>query len=234
MSKTQLWSFILFLVLPISLEGQIPKYNPYFFRDSDERAEVAPYRLQQLGTMYFDDTWNAGSIVLQNGDSLIGYFIRFDIIRNSLEIIINRQFHTINKSQIEEFDWFSGERLDAERYVRRDKYNLPPDNYAVDFVELLVEGPLSLIKTTAVVPRQESTSPSLVPDNAKGSDMLIIEKIFFVRGDELFEVTDRKNPNLDFIDHKEVNKYVRDNRMNFSIEGDVKSVVRYFNSVTGD
>ena len=197
-------------------------------------ADVSPFPLQKLGTMYYDDTWNAGNVILENGDSLIGYFIRFDIISNSLEIIIKRRFHTITKNQIRAFDWFSGERLDSEKYVRRDQFNLPKDEYAVDFVEMLVDGELSLIKTTAVVPRQASTSPSVVPDNAQGSDMLIIEKYFFVKNDELFEVSMRKNQNLDFIDNAEVAKYVRDKHVSFSTEGGLKIVANYYNSVYRD
>ena len=99
---------------------------------------------------------------------------------------------------------------------------------------MLVDGVLSLIKTTAVVPRQASTSPTVVPDNATGSETLIIEKYFFVKDEDLFEVSMRKNQNLDFIDNAEVSKYVRDNRVSFSSEGGLKTIANYYNKVCED
>ncbi|MEJ2005317.1 MAG: hypothetical protein P8X57_10215 [Cyclobacteriaceae bacterium] len=233
MSKTRLVLVLPMLIGYYAVAAQTAAYNPYFFDQSDEKAVVSPFLIQKLGTMHVDDTWNAGKIRLQNGDSLIGYYIRYDMISNGLEIIIDRKFHSIGNAQLDAFEWFSGESLSIRTFVRRDKYNLPADEYAVGFVELLVDGKLSLIKTTAIVPRLASTSPSLIPENAKGSDMLIIEKYFYVKDGVPFEVSSRRNPNLEFINHKEVDKYVRKNRNNFNTEEDMESVARHYNLVAG-
>ncbi len=179
--------------------------------------------------MHYDPTWNAGNIYLTNGDSLIAYYLRYDIVKNSLEVIINRKFHTIHNSQIQSFEWFSGNRLSRERFFRRDAFEFKsPENY-IDFVEILEDGSVRLLKIKEIIYREHASS-TLVPENAEGSDILILEKYFLVKDDQIHELATGKKRNLDFLDSEQLEAYVKDARLNFSVEGDLKSIVRYYNA----
>ncbi len=188
-----------------------------------------PYQLQTLGKMHYDKTWNAGNIYLKNGDSLLAYYIRYDIIKNSLEVIINRGFYTIPKAQIKSFEWFSGSRLSTERFISTDEFDFENQENFIAFAEVLENGPVKLLKIKEIIYREQATS-TLVPENAEGSDILILEKYFLIKDDLIHEIASGKKRNLDFLDSNALASHVKDAHLNFSVEGDLKSIVRYYNN----
>ncbi|MCA6073461.1 hypothetical protein [Fulvivirga sedimenti] len=228
MSKTHL-SILLCMCIAYAVNGQISTYNPFFFSNDSNVTKTTPYELLALGKMHYDPTWNAGNIYLTNGDSLIAYYLRYDIIKNSLEVIINRKFYTIHNSQISSFEWFSGNRLSIEKFIRRDVFEFENAENYIGFAEVLEDGEVRLLKIKEIIYREHASS-TLVPENAEGSDILILEKYFLVKDNHIHELATGKKRNLEFLNSEELETHVKEARLSFSVEGDLKSIVRYYNS----
>ncbi len=212
--------------------SQILKYNPYFVRDGSDTIDVAITRLNQLGEYYYDESWNAGNIYLVNGDSLMGYYIRYNIVNNSLELIVDNAFQSINKSNIAGFDWFSANRLNVERFINRNELDFGTDKMLTYFPELLIDGEVTLLKVKELISHQSADSPLLV--NNEMDRIVVMDKLFYFRNGELTEVSGGKNRNLRFFNSEELEDYVRENNFNFSNEGDVKRTVDFYNKTVAD
>ena len=220
---------ILFIIFTIPSAAQVHKYNPYFVKDSSEIVNVQVFRLTELGQHYYDKTWNAGNIYLQNGDSLFGYYIRYDIVRNSMEIIQDNAFKSINNDQIRAFDWFSVDRLKVEKFVNRKDYGFPDTGFSTFFPEVLEEGEVTLLKVKEIIARQHTASPSLINNEATG--VVILDRLFYYRDGRLEEVPGNKKKNLDYFDSEGTETFVRENNFNFNEEADIRRVVRFFNQL---
>ena len=206
---------------------QVPTFNPFFFGNKTQKTNVTPVNLTSIGQYYADAQWNAGNIHLKNGDSLIAYYMRYDLIRNHLEVIIDTKILAINGSFIDHFEWFSIERLRPEKFVDKNQYGLEELTEISGFPELLVDGDVKLFKCKIVFAPRQATSPTLVNDT--GKKVQILEKYYYEKDGELFEVTGSKRKNYDFLDHHLVRSHVKEQDLRFNNESDLISIIEYVN-----
>ncbi len=211
-----------------TISAQVPKYNPYFVGESTDSVDVNIFRLNELGSQYYDEVWNAGNIYLVSGDTLRGYYMRYDILRNSLEIIVDKAFQSVNKSQVAGFDWFSAERLKVERFTNRNLLDFETDKLLTFFPEIIEEGPVTLLKVKELVSRRNANSPLLI--NNETEKVVVMDKLYYYRDNDLQEVHGSRGRNLDYFDSEKLEAYVKEQNFNFSNEGDVKRAVDYFNT----
>lgn len=227
MLKSVFISF-LFIIITVSLEAQVPKYNPLFFKETPDSVRIAVYRLSELGAHHYDETWNAGNIYLTNGDSLLGYYIRYDIVRNSLEIILDKAFQSLNKSQIARFEWFSADRLKVEHFTSREILGFESEKMLTYFPEILEQGTVMLLKMKELISRRSANSPLLINNDTE--NVVVKDQLYYYRNGEITEVSGSRNRNFDFFACPRIESFVRDNNLNFSNEGDVKRAVRFYNT----
>lgn len=207
--------------------SQIPKFNPFFFQDSLSQSNVSTLQITAIGQYHYDKKWNAGNIYLESGDSLIAYYMRYDIMRNHLEVILDTKIMAINGSLIEAFEWFSAERLKQEKFVTCNSYD--KNNGVNGFFEVLVKGEIQLLKHKRIIELREGTSPTLV--NNTDSDVQAYETYFFTKGKKTYQIEGGKRRNLVFFNSDLLADYVADNRLRFSNENDLKKIVGYYNSL---
>ncbi|MEP1035076.1 hypothetical protein [Ekhidna sp.] len=211
----------------ISIQAQAPTFNPFFFGNKPEESKVFTVSLTSIGRYHFDEKWNAGNIYLNNGDSLVAYYMRYDLIRNQLEVIFDNDIKAINGSFIKRFEWFSVERLRPEKFVLRNDFKFDPGKEVTGFLQLLEDGNTKLLKCKRMYAPREATSPTLVNDT--DTDIQSIEEYYLVRGGNAVELSGGKRKSLKIFDSKELTRYINDSNLKFNNESDLKEIVKYYN-----
>lgn len=220
---------ILFTGIGIFGHAQIPTFNPFFFADNSAKSTVTPVDLIAIGKYHLDTKWNAGTIHLKNGDSLVAYYMRYDLVKNQLEIILNNKIKAINGGFIDRFEWFSVDRLRPEQFVSKQHFQFENQSEVTGFIELIQDGTSKLLKSTRVFAPIEATSPTLVNDTDQ--DIQILEEYFIVLGNEANEISGGKRKNLELFNSAVMDKYVKQNNLKFNNPGDLKEIVEYYNSL---
>ncbi|MEP0984103.1 hypothetical protein [Ekhidna sp.] len=209
-------------------QSQIPTYNPFFFGDKHVETKVPTVDLTAIGRYHFDQSWNAGNIHLKNGDSLIAYYMRYDLIRNQLEVILGNNIKAINGSFIESFEWFSVDRLRPEVFISKQSIQFENSGDVTGFLQLLEEGVVRLLKCKRMIAPKAATSPTLVNDT--DSDIQAIEEFFLVLDGKAIEISGGKKKNLEIFNSKPLTKFVKQSNLRFNNESDLKKIVEYYNS----
>ena len=220
-------TLVFFIVLSHKIHAQIPTLNPFFFSSSLEVTKVSPSDLTSIGKYYADPNWNAGNLYLNNGDSLIAYYMRYDLVRNHVEVIIDTKIKAINGSFIDSLAWFSVTRLRPEKYVNKKLTPLSKLGDISGFPELLTDGNIKLYKCKYVFAPRQATSPTLVNDT--DDEVQVLEKFYMVSNGELFEVTSNKRKNLDFINIPGLSQKIKQSNLRFSNERDLIQIVNIAN-----
>ncbi len=221
-----IFTILTFSLLPNSY-SQIPTLNPFFFGYNDKESKVTPSNLTSIGKYYADNNWNAGNLFLKNGDSLVAYYMRYDLVRNHVEIIIDTKIKAINGSFIDSLEWFSIGRLRPEKYVNKKITTLRNEADISGFTEILCDGNIKLYKCKMVFAPRQATSPTLVNDT--DSEVQVLEKYYYVKDGELFEIGNSKKRNLNFLDVNGLEGFVKQENLKFSNERDLIEIAEFVN-----
>lgn len=227
-SALRILLLIPFLTICHISQSQIPTYNPFFFGDKQVEANVPTVDLTAIGRYHFDQNWNAGNIHLNNGDSLIAYYMRYDLVKNQLEVILGNSIKAINGSFIKSFEWFSVDRLRPEKFISKHNIQFERSSDVTGFLQLLEDGVVRLLKCKRMIAPKAATSPTLV--NNTDSDIQAIEEFFLVKDGKAFEVSGGKKRNLEMFNSKTLAKFVKQSNLRFNNESDLRKIVEYYNS----
>lgn len=224
------------LILGLTLLGsaaqaQLPTINP-FVLSTDARTPVALFDIKTPGTFYYDGAWNAGHIYLSSGDSLAGYYIRYDLIKNHLEVLWGSRKVGIYGTNIASFYWFSPARQQLQKFISKREFTFQNPENVAGFLEILADGEVRLLKSKTIIPRYQGTSPSLVPDDGS-SDLNSIKDYFLVRGDDVFKVSGRKKL-MEFLSSEKAETFMKTQKLNLNSEEDLIKVIEYYNDNCAD
>lgn len=177
------------------------------------------------------ELWHEGKIVLENGDTLTGhvkYDIQQDIVQYSVRDHTGVAFSARKVMYFEIFDR-------SQRKYRRF-FTLPysaTGNYKTPFFfELMEEGEITLLGREFLEYKTYS-SPYYVGSYSR---TVLSYKYFFLKEDgEIEEFSGNKNDLLDKMGSKsrEVEKYIRKNRLKLDDNQDLIEIVAYYNSLSG-
>lgn len=168
------------LLAQLDIKAQVPSVNPLFVPDSlSPSTHIILLRLQGFSKYYWSNSWMMGNIYLTNGEYLKGYYIRYDMLKNQIEVIIDNRYHYITHHQVEKFEWYNADRLKASEFINGSAFSLESDEKINGFLEVLTTGELTLLKRKFVYALRESTSPTLVNDT--DSEIRVFETYFLTK-----------------------------------------------------
>ena len=216
----------IFLVLEAS--GQTAKFNPFFYGNINEEAKVYTLNITDLGDYHYDIQWNAGNIHLKNGDTLVAYYMRYDIVGNHLEVIVNKKIRGIHERLINSFVWFDAANLREVFFVNSSTLNFD-DKGVAGFLEILANGKVKLLRHRKVVALADDTAPSLVNDT--NSKIQTVENYYFARPKSTHKIGNSKKKNLDYFNSERLEQYINMSKLRFKSESDLKAIVRYYNGL---
>lgn len=211
-----------------ALSAQVAAHNPFFHGDQ-QTARVTPVVLTDIGKYHYDEKWNAGNIYLKNGDTLTGYYMRYDLMRNHVEVIIDKLIQSIHGNLVEKFEWFDVERLRETRFISSESFAFDEDKPS-GFLEVLEEGDVILLKHRKLIHLKDASSPTLVNDTNSDNTQLF-DTYFLARGAKTIKISNRKKENLQFFQSETLEDYLGKTRLRFGKEKDLKKIVKYYNGL---
>jgi len=221
------------LLSQLNIEAQVPAVNPLFVPDSlSPSTHIKLPRLQGFSKYYWNNNWMMGNIYLSNDEYLKGYYLRYDMLKNQIEVIIDNRYHYITHHQIDRFEWYNADRLKASEFINGSAFILASDEKINGFLEVLTSGELTLLKRKFVYALRESTSPTLVNDT--DSEIRVFETYFLTQGEnQLEEINGGRRKNMPFFEghEKAMNKFIKDNNLRFNNEIDLITMVDYYNNL---
>lgn len=177
------------------------------------------------------ELWHDGKVVLLDGDTLKGQ-VKYDFQLNTVQFVINdRKAEIYHARKVLYFEIF-----DETVHRYRKFFVLPysnPSNYkAPVFFELLVEGRITLLSREFLEYRTYNSAFY----GGSYSRLVQTYDYFLLKEDGTIEdFRGNKNDLLALMGNKgkEVEKYVKANRLDFDEKYDVARIVAYYNSLAG-
>jgi hypothetical protein len=175
------------------------------------------------------EIWHEGRIVLVEGDTLRGmikYDLQQDLIQYSLS---DQRTEAFSPRKILFFEIFDNSVRKYRQFFALP-YRTPTGYRAPIFFELLEEGKLTLLSRESIEYRTYN-SPYYIGSYSR---QVLVNKYFFL--DEKGGITEfvgNKNDVLDLMGKKskEVEKYIKENRLRLEEKYDFARIVAYYNSI---
>ena len=177
------------------------------------------------------EMWHEGRIVLVDGDTLKG-LIKYDFQQDLVQYIVNKkQAEVYTARKVLMFEIF-----DETVHKYRKFFSLPytnTSNYkAPIFFELLEEGKMTLLSRELLEYKTYSSS------FYGGSYSRLVQTYYFYLLKEDGTIEDFRGNKNDLLalmgnKSKDVEKYIRANRLDFDDKYDVAKIVAYYNSLMG-
>ena len=173
--------------------------------------------------------WHEGRVVLVEGDTLRG-LIKYDLQQDLIQYNLpDKRTEAFSARKVLFFEIF-------DTSVRRYRqffalpYNTPTGYRAPVFFELLEEGKLTLLSREAIEYRTYN-SPYYIGSYSR---QVLVNTYFFL--DEKGTITEFKGNKNDLLDlmgrkSKDVEKYIKDNRLRYDDKYDFARIVAYYNSI---
>lgn len=177
------------------------------------------------------ELWHEGKVVLVEGDTLKG-LVKYDFQQNLVQYIVsNNKAIILHARKVLFFEIFD-ETVHRYRKFFALPYGNPSGYKAPMFFELLEEGKMTLLARELLEYRTYNNA------FYAGSYSRLVQTDYFylLRSDGTIEdFRGNKNDLLNKMGNKEkaVEKYIRDNRLNFDDKYDVAKIVAYYNSLMG-
>ncbi len=177
------------------------------------------------------ELWHDGRLVLVDGDTLKG-LVKYDLEQNVVQYVVNhKQAEIYSARKVLFFEIF-----DETVHKYRKFFALPYTNIsnykAPIFFELLEEGKMTLLSRELLEYKTYNNSFYV------GSYSRLVQTYYYYLMKEDGTIEDFRGNKNDLIalmgnKGKQVEKYIRANRLNFDDKYDVAEIVKYYNSLAG-
>ena len=175
------------------------------------------------------EVWHEGRIVLVGGDTLRG-LVKYDLQQDLIQYNLNdTRTEAFSARKILFFEIFDNSVRKYRQFFALP-YSTPTGYKAPIFFELLEEGKLTLLSREAVEFRTYN-SPYYIGSYSR---QVLVNTYYFLndKGD-ITEFTGNKNDLLDLMGKKskEVEKYIKANKLRYEDKYDFARIVAYYNSI---
>lgn len=192
-------------------------------------VEVQPGRI--LGDYYLDSKWNQGSLLAYGTDKVIdGYYMKYDIEGNSIEIKVGQQIKLISVNKIESIIWRDSITNNTRAFVNSKDYTVEGEEIN-GLIEILEDGVIPLVKRTTIWIKRPDYVMAFDVGN-KDTQINKRDNFYYAKGKELIEIK-RKKDLLPAFGNKseEMARYIKVNRLNLSDERHLTGLFHHYNSL---
>jgi hypothetical protein len=183
-----------------------------------------------VGDVYLNNKWNNATILLYQSETMIeGYPVKYDLKSNLIEIKSNAGIKVLDVKKIKNMMWKDSVTTVPQYFVNGGEYKKDGTPF-VGLLEVIVDGPLPLLKRTQLFVKQPTYNAAL---DVGSKDIKIYQKsvIFYAKEGGLTEVKNKK----DVLEasgglSKEVETYIKSNKLNAGKEEGIKRVFEFINS----
>jgi len=181
-----------------------------------------------LNSIYLDDKWNWGSVMLKDTSKVIlGYPIKYDILNGIIEIKSREGIKIIEDYKLNAFSWVD-EKGKEFFFINSYEYNY---DFSNKMLRVLVDGPTKLFKEIRFVKQEKEIVRYGV--QAPTSSVRKISNYYLVDDNGATLIHNKKKDLLKYIDKKsdEVRNYVNKYNLRYSNDNDLIKILEYYNSI---
>jgi hypothetical protein len=186
-----------------------------------------------IGDAYLDLNWRSGSIMLYGTEKMLeGYPVRYDLLREEMEVKAKNGVKVIEGKKIKSFVWVDSLTKKPQYFINSKEYKSADDVALLGFYQIMADGKLPLFKNTDAVIKEANYSVQFDVGN-RDDQILKKEKLFYAREGKVYPVPgSRKKLIAVFPDHQEeVAKFIRINALSLSDESHVEKIFQHYNSL---
>lgn len=173
--------------------------------------------------------WHDGKIVLETGDTLKGQ-VKYDLQQDLVQYLLRQdKAEAYTARKVLHFEIFD-ETVHRYRNFYALPYNATAGYKTPVFFELLVQGKMTLLSREALENKTYSSGFYM----GSYTRQVMVDYYFFLQEDgEVVAFKGSKNDLLDLMgkNSKEVEKYIKVNRLKFEEKYDLAKIVAYYNSL---
>ncbi|MGI9542856.1 MAG: hypothetical protein ACR2MX_06320 [Cyclobacteriaceae bacterium] len=180
---------------------------------------------------YIKDEYNPGTILLFDSAKIENVPMRYDIMRNRMEILLKDETKVLYARKIINFDWFDSDLSRKAKFVNCREYAMT-DLDIKGFFEVLVEGDFTLLSHTALKIFTNTSSVS-VSGSHRSSNIFKKENFYLQIDNKVTPLPKKRKKILALIpDQKEaIIKYSRKRGLLFNRKKDLIEIFEYYNTL---
>lgn len=233
-------SFILNLILfiPNIINAQLVSSDRSM---TDERVgskyftEIKPKLENPNSKSYFyDNDWQIGSIYDDEKTIVENKPLKYDIVREWLEIRLNEDIMILPVRKIDSFEWYNTNANYKSKFLPANNFKMPyeENTLPVGFLEVLVDGEVKLLAHKNVRIFQANTSVS-VTGSHRSHDIIYVTKFYLAKDDTLYPIHKRRKKNLHLFGEysKKIKKFYKKNGLLTRRKPDLMQIILYYNSL---
>lgn len=201
-------------------------YTPGFVREMKPKVDN-PYSK----SYYLAGQWQTGSILLKSGEEIKNVPIKYDVVKNLIEVKFDKDVYYISSRNVDSFKWFDYSSYRENEFVPCHYFEIESEN-PVGFFKKVYDGKLQLYIHYTVSVFQANSSVS-VTGSHRDNDIVWNEEYYVNFDDKLVKLHPKRKPNLYLFEENQdqVLHYMRISGYWFKNEGDIIQVLQYFDTL---
>lgn len=183
------------------------------------------------GTVYYEEQWQIGNILLDNQQKIENVPLRYDLRKNEIEALLKDTVRLMRNEKIREFEWLNMNTMQKERFINPDYH--PKKLGLAGFVRVWAEGKISLLEKPLLSVKSSDYIPAL---NAGSRENVFVKqsKFFLFNSQEkLIPFKKNKKQLLGMMadQAREMEEFARQQRLSFNKTGDLAKILNKYNQI---
>lgn len=190
--------------------------------------QVPEKKVETEGSVYLEDSWNAGVINLYSETSIKNYPFKVNVKTNDIEIKTEDDVRVLPSSEVKFFIWRS-QSGGKEIYMNTQEFEGATHS---GFYKVLSHGDVSLLRRTKLLLMHSNYNAAV--DAGRESQKYVKEYDYFVHvGGSTKQIKANRRSMLKFFDDKaeKVKQFAKQNRLKFNNENDLAKIFDFYNSI---
>ena len=199
-----------------------------FYNVVNSEPITAPSNPRQLeGTPYFNEMWMKGILTLNDGKSYSGQKLRLDLLENRVHFIGPDGKEKVCANNVDRLILLDTVNDQVFTFVHSSALPVHPDFRDFAWLEALAQGPARLFKYHKKELSEVATYATAPVDRIKTQT-----RYYLLFDNKLQKVNSLRDvQEILFSRSKELNEYIKKNKLSWKNETDIIALISYFNSL---
>ena len=182
-------------------------------------------------SLYLDDGWTQGNIILENNRIIRECTLRYDIANGFIEIQSETGIRAAPEQQVQQFFMMNGDS--ARWFISGMLFEYKKDPIT-SLMEVLVDENTQLLLRTRIIVTQ--SNGGFTEQRRAGADAITSvkeEEYYLTQGDQLIDASNKKKMFEAFKDQQtEMKKWAKNAKIKYNDQSDVISLIKYYNTIS--
>ncbi len=184
-----------------------------------------------IGETYLDTSWRRSVVLLYENNALLeGYFIRYDIKADELDIKTSDKIKVLEGKKVKSFSWLDSMAGDPKYFVNAKDFKTNGVPLS-GFFEVLVDGQMPLFKKTSISIKKADYNVQLSIGNR--DDKILKKRSFYLANEtQVVELPGSKKRFLSLFKDRarRIEEYIDSNSLSIKREEDLIEIFKQLNS----